>query len=203
MSARCRRAPLAWLVFLAAGLSIAQNKPHTDAQDDLLAGPVRSVMTIVRNYDVHWRQPNGPALVWPVFCRVCDYDPDGTRTKAGEMGQDGFAGENLTIDRDGKGKVIARHATDAITGELLLEEVVGSYGDTQRMHYIDGVLSSSESLQYDENGNVTEVLSRDAKGNLTCIRRGSSGSIRLPLLVLMRVGVVANTSDDEAGEAVH
>ena len=66
---------------------------------------------------------------------------------------------------DGQGKAIERRATDARAGELTRDEVLGPYGMTQQTIYHNGIVSSSRSFRYDENGHLSEILSRDANGD--------------------------------------
>ena len=137
---------------LMEGVSLAQKKPQTDAERDDLAGPVKSVATTVTQFHVQWQQLDGPTLAPPIFCHDCDYDPDGTRTRSGQVGDSGFLGENLQIRRGDKGNVIERRATDAVTGEVRSDELLGPYGITQRRYYDHGVISISQKFEYDENG---------------------------------------------------
>ena len=61
----------------------AQGQNPTDAQRDELAGPVKSVLTSTNYSHIQWGKPDGPSLVTPVWCRDCEYSPDGFRTKEG------------------------------------------------------------------------------------------------------------------------
>ena len=125
MSMRYRVMLLAALVLLFETCSVAQEKRQTDAQRDELEGPVKSVAATIILSRIQWEQPDGPTLVFPIICPDCEYDPDGAKTRAGVIGETGFFGENLHIDRDGQGKVIERRVTDGRTGELTRDEVLG------------------------------------------------------------------------------
>ena len=165
MSPRHRVMLVAAVVLLIQVRSVSQERRQTDAQQDDLAGPVKSVATMVVQSGVQWEQPDGPTLFFPVSCRDCEYDPDGAKTRAGTIGETSFFGENLQIDRDGKGKVIERRVIDATTGELTRDDVLGTHGITRQTAYNHGVVSSSQRFHYDEKGHLSEILSLDAKGN--------------------------------------
>src|SRR5579862_6527159 len=102
---------------LFAPLGIAQNRAQTEAQQDGLTGAVKSVSTVVNNGNVKWQQPNGPTLVIPAWCRECDYNSDGYRTKSGQVINGRFVGEKITLNRDGDGHVTDLLATNTITGD--------------------------------------------------------------------------------------
>ncbi len=89
---------------LFAPVVFAQNQPRTEAEQDGLIGAVKSVSTTVNNGNVKWQQPNGPTLVIPVWCRECDYNSDGYRTKSGQLINGKFVGEKIALNRDGNGK---------------------------------------------------------------------------------------------------
>jgi len=167
MRVRYGVALVAGLALMMENACLPQKTLQTEAEKDGFAGPVKAVSTVVTSFQVQWQQPDGPTLALPVFCHVCEYDPDGTRTRNGQTTDTGFTGENIQLTRDGKGKVIERRGIDAMTGELFREETLGPYGVTQEKNYNHGALSSSQIRHYDENGNLSEWLCFDAKGNLS------------------------------------
>src|SRR5579863_1999841 len=147
-----------------APLALAQKEMRTEAQQDGFAGRVKSVATIAEMTNVQWRQPDGPTLVFPVFCRDCEYSPDGYRTKSGQILQGKFRGENLTLQRDGAGHVTEIVGTNTATGEVSRDVMIGPFGKTQETFYQNGKVSGQNSIRYDANGRVIERLAMDAAG---------------------------------------
>jgi hypothetical protein len=73
------------LLSLTVSLCAQQQKALTDAQMDGFSGPVKSVVTSSARLPVEWQQPGGPSLVWLIPCRDCDYAPDGSKIRAGQV----------------------------------------------------------------------------------------------------------------------
>jgi hypothetical protein len=160
-------------------MGFGQNKPQTEAQQDGLAGAVKSVSTIVENTEVSWQQPSGPTLVIPAFCRDCEYTSDGYRTRSGQVVDGKFLGEKITLDRDGNGHVTDLVATNTATGESSRHEVRGQFGKTEQTVYEDGKVRVHQTFSYDGSGNLLETVSRDADGALmgrTLTTRFSDGA---------------------------
>src|ERR1700687_4813620 len=88
---------------LAAAIGTAQEEHLTDARQDGFLGPVKSGPTKVSNSRVSWQQPAGPSLVTPIWCRDCEYDPDGTKTVSGQISDGKVVGDNIALDRDPDG----------------------------------------------------------------------------------------------------
>ena len=72
-----------------------------------------------------WNQPGGPALIIPVWCHECEFDPNGNRTKFGQIFDGRFQGESIHLVVDGQGQVTERTVEDASTGETIRREVAG------------------------------------------------------------------------------
>lgn len=126
------------LLFLIGGFSLsalAQRQDLTDAQRVDLAGSVKSVSTETTRTDVVWSQPGGPALIIPVWCQECEFDPNGNRTKFGQMFDGRFQGEIVHLLFDGQGRVTERIAEDASSGETIRHEIVGPFGNMEESHY--------------------------------------------------------------------
>ena len=70
-----------------------------------------------------WNQPGGPALIIPVWCHECEFDPNGNRTKFGQIFDGRFQGESIHLVVDGQGQVTERTVEDASTGETIRREV--------------------------------------------------------------------------------
>ena len=152
------------LLFLIGGFSLsalAQRQDLTDAQRVDLAGSVKYVSTETTRTDVVWSQPGGPALIIPVWCQECEFDPNGNRTKFGQMFDGRFQGEIVHLLFDGQGRVTERIAEDASSGETIRHEIVGPFGNTEESRYKDGELQSRTVISYDEYGHKIDELTLD------------------------------------------
>ncbi len=152
----------AFFYLMVAGA--APHKERTDVQRDGFDGPVKSVLSTTFHHSIRWRQPDGVALVVPVSCPECEYDPDGARTRFGQTYADGFHGDSFLLSRDEHGNISERRVLDASTGVLKVHEIFGPLGLTEQTYYEEGKVSSSSKLRYDQSGMLTETSSFDAKG---------------------------------------
>ncbi len=130
-----------------------------------LAGPVKSVSTAATRTDVVWQQPGGPALIVPVLCYECAFDPDGNQTKSGRIFDGSFHGEIIRLVRDGKGHVTERVIEDASTGGMIRHELDGPFGKTEESSYLHGELQSRVVFNYDQYGHMIDRLTLDGAGN--------------------------------------
>lgn len=152
-------------LLLTIWVPFTQAQTKTDVQLDGLSGPVRSVSsTVTQAGDEKWQQPSGPTLVEPIYCRNCEYDPDGSKTMSGQMMDGKFYGELIQLVRDGGGGVTDRYAYSASTGELERHDVMGPYGKTKQIAYTAGKLRFRSTFAYDAYGNLTEWRSFNAAG---------------------------------------
>jgi len=150
--------------FLFTLATHAKELNRTDAQGDDLAGPVKSISSNVVRSSVRWQQPGGPTLLIPIWCRDCDYDRDGSRTKSGQVVEGKFVGQVIRAVRDGNGQVTDRLAFNASTGQIDRHEVIGPFGKTVEIDYIDGKVHWRQTYSYDQYGNMSEWLSFDGTG---------------------------------------
>jgi hypothetical protein len=150
-----------------APLGLAQGKNQTEAQQDGLAGRVKSVATIVERPNVDWQQPSGPTLLYPVVCHDCQYSADGYRTRSGEVVDGKFLGQNMTLQRDANGHVAEIVGTDAVSGDVFRRSLVGPFGKTRETFYRDGKVAVENILRYDAEGRMIETLSLDGAGSQT------------------------------------
>ena len=155
---------------LATASLVAQQKATTDAQMDGFSGPVKSVVTTIHLLGLNRRQPDGPALVWPIPCRDCEYAPDGSRMKEGVFQSGSFLGSFIFRERDGSNRVVRQRYVDANTGALQQEIAFGPFGRTEETWYADGKIREREHLWYDSNGHLSDVIDWDADGKES--RRG-------------------------------
>ena len=152
-------------VILIAPLGLAQKENQTQAQQVGFSGEVKSVATVAETSGVHWQQPSGPTLVIPVWCRDCEYSPDGYRTKSGQVMDGKFSGEKIALTRDGNGRVTGVEATDANSGDLVRQAAMGPFGRTDETFYQDGKVRGRNLFKYDVYGHVTDWVSLDGEGN--------------------------------------
>jgi hypothetical protein len=151
-------------LILFAPLGFAQNEDQTQAQQDGLAGAVKSVSTVVEMSGVPRQQLAGPTLVIPLWCRDCEYSPDGYRTRSGEVENGKFIGEVLNLNRDARGRVTDVLVSDPASGDLFRHEVLGPFGVTEQSFYEGGRLTTQNLLRYDRFGHLTDWISLDATG---------------------------------------
>ncbi len=151
-------------VVLVAFISSVQGQSKTDAQMDGLAGPVRSVSCAITTSGVKWQQPAGPTLVAPIWCKDCEYDPDGTKTKSGQLVEGNFFGEVIRLVRDASGHVTDRFSYSASTGDLQRHEVMGPFGHTEQTIYIGGKIYWRQTFSYDRYGRLMDWRTVDAAG---------------------------------------
>src|SRR5215469_3862085 len=152
---------------LLIGSSSGQDIARTDARSDGFNGPVKSVISTTFLHGIPWRQPAGVALIWPISCQECYYDPDGARVRSGQRHADGFQGNNILLSRDAQGHVSDRRMLDASTGDLKIHEVLGPFGLTEQTYYEKGKVSSSRTIHYDRSGHVSETSSFEGSGQQT------------------------------------
>ena len=120
------------LPLVLAAVVFAQQKQKTEAQMDGFTGPVRSVSTRVVMARVKWQQPAGPSLITPVFCRECEYTPDGYRASAGQITDNGeFVGEKVEFVRNGQGHVVERTFANAHESAMSRQERFGPHGQVE------------------------------------------------------------------------
>lgn len=149
---------LAWVVFAA-------ESKRTDAQEDGLFGPVRSVSTTVERRQVDLHEPDGATVPRPVSPGENEYDVAGNRTKRGEVVHGQFHGSAIEVIRDRDGKVMERVEVNN-NGEVLSREVMGRYGIAERMSYENGKQTGRWTRSYDANGHVAEFYAYDAEGTV-------------------------------------
>ncbi len=151
------------LIMIPALGAAAETAHKTQAQQDHFNGPVKSVSTQVEMTPVQWSQPSGPSLVMPVWCRDCQYDQDGIRTRAGELQPDGrFFGENVDIVRDGDGHVLERTRTSTMDGKTIERDKFGPFGPVEETYFAGDIVRSTKT--YDHLGNLAEWDCFDANG---------------------------------------
>lgn len=149
---------------LLVTLAHAQQRYRTNAQSDDLAGPVKSVSAQAERTSLRWQQPAGPTLVVPIWCMECTYDPDGSKTKSGQIFGGKVTGQIIRLVRDSNGQVSEKFEFDAATGQLGRYLLMGPFGKTEEITYIKGKLHWRQTYSYDQYGNMTDWLTFDSTG---------------------------------------
>ncbi len=169
--------------FLVVGVSwvvAAQEKAQSNAEVDGFKGPIKSVRSTVLPGEVVWGQPDGPTMVTPLWCRDCDYYPDGTRTASGQVVDCVFHGEVIRFVFDARGRVVERFGRDSSTGMLNHHDIVGPFGKTKETFYTNGKVFLEQTYSYDEYGHMKEMRSVDPTGErdaLLVIKTDKDGEI--------------------------
>ena len=125
---------------------------------------MKSVSTETTRTDVVWSQPGGPTLAIPIWCQECEFDPNGNRTKFGQMIDGRFQGEIVHLLFDGQAHVTEPIADDTSTGETIRRETVGPFGNTEESFYRNGELQSRALFSYDQYGHKIDELPLDGSG---------------------------------------
>lgn len=157
---------VALAVFLRPTGLLATDAKRSDAQNDSLTGPVRSVSTRQELQQVDWGQKDAKAGVIGVSCFECEYDREGNRIKSGGLVDGEFRGVVIRVLHDQTGKVTER-IEENYQGEVVRRDVLGPYGITEQVGYEKGKLISRSTWSYDANGHATEFYQYDQNGVVT------------------------------------
>jgi hypothetical protein len=150
------------ILFLPVSLSASEPK-YTDARNDGLLGPIRSVSTREERAQIEWHQPDGPTVALPASCQECEYDLEGNRIRTGQIIDGEFRGDVIRLLRDNTGKVIEK-IVENYKGEMYRREVIGPYGITEQAGFENGKQISRSLWFYDGNGHVSEYRNYDRDG---------------------------------------
>jgi len=161
-----RFSALSALFFVVALRALSAGTKSTDAARDGFKGAVKSVTTERQVVSPEPRQPDGPTVIYPAGCEVCDYDEDGNSVRRGQNREAGFVGETTRYVRDRDGN-IQQQIVENEKGELNITATVGQFGKTEEEFYQHGVLQSTNKYRYDEKGNLIEWLTYDRDGGQT------------------------------------
>jgi hypothetical protein len=160
------RIPVVTIFFFSVAFIpvLASIKKSTDAELDGFKGAVKSVSTERQIVSHTWpRQPDGPAIIYPAGCEVCEYDEEGNAVLRGQNWETGFVGEKIHYVRDEYGK-ISQQIVENEKGQPVSNVVMGSLGKIEEKFYQNGVLQSRNKYRRDESGNLIESVSYDAHG---------------------------------------
>jgi YD repeat-containing protein len=148
----------------AAGVLMApaQEAHKTEAQQDGLSGPVRSVSMHAEQSQLQlvgsetWAIQNVPS-------GVIEYDRDGNRIKDGQpLGLNGeFQGQTMQFVRDGNGRVIERTVSVMPSAEMIEHDAYGPFGLVRSVNSSNGKPTVLHTIGYDAHGNVLQDESLD------------------------------------------
>jgi hypothetical protein len=141
-------------LFPAVGVGASESK-HTDARDDGLFGPIRSVSTRQEKQPIDWRHKDDKIAGPGISCWECEYDIEGNRIKSGQNFDRESHGQAVRVVRDEKGTV-AEKIFENSNGEVNHRDVFGPHGIVEQVVYANGKPNSRSTWSYDANGRVTE-----------------------------------------------
>lgn len=169
-----------WLTMMfVATAGWASDEKKTDAQNNGLAGPVRTVSTQEGQTEFALDQKGWPVLVGIGDCNECEYDREGTLTRYGQMVEGEFRGDRYQIRRDERGNIVEQLKLGA-DGEIAARTVYGPYGVIEQSEYVGGVRGFHAEWSYDGNGHLRELVQydRDDKIQTRTLRQtDASGNI--------------------------
>lgn len=160
----------------------ASQHKNTDAENDGMNGPVKSVITTVEasapspHISMKWI-PGQKSVV--NLCPICMYDPKGNRILTGMQRGDGLHEESTQVVYDNTGDQRERIVTNE-KGELVQRMVIGPYGTTEFDLFQGGVLTVKNILAYEDGGLTRVDTITDGRGVQTgrsLQRRDVSGHI--------------------------
>lgn len=173
--------PVSSLFILLIALPLwATEQKRTDARNNGLVGPVRSVSTQEGQPLFSFDQRNFPVIIGPIACQECEFDRWGTMIKSGNKSEGEFRGETFRITRDEAGHVIEQVRIDA-QGQIVGKDRFGPYGVTEHTEFQEGKPSFRSVWEYDTNGHMLELVqSHGDEQNLTrTVRQSdSTGNIK-------------------------
>jgi hypothetical protein len=151
------------LPLLAAACALvapAQPTRKTEARQDGLSGPVRSVSIHAEQSQLklegleNWALQNVPT-------GYLEYNRDGFRTKVGPpLGPNGeFQGQTIQFVRDGNGRVLERTVSMVPSDDIIEHDMYGPFGLMQSTSFSGGKPTFLRANSYDAQGNVLEEVS--------------------------------------------
>ena len=165
---------------LVATAGWASDEKKTEAQNNGLVGPVRTVSTQEGEPKSALNQTGWPVLLGIGGCKECEYDRQGTLTRSGQMVEGEFRGDRYQNARDERGNIVeqVRLAAD---GEVGGRTLYGPYGINEQSEYVVGIRVFHAEWRYDSNGNLGELVQydRDDKIQTRTLRQtDASGNIK-------------------------
>jgi hypothetical protein len=152
------------LLAAACGLVAPAQQTHkTEAQQDGLSGPVKSVSMHAEQSQLKleglesWTIQNAQT-------GYIEYDRDGFRTKDGQpLGPNGeFQGQTIQFVRDGNGRVVERTVSVVPSDEIMEHDMYGPFGLEQSTSFSGGKPTFQRTNSYDAQGSVLEEVSMES-----------------------------------------
>ena len=154
------------LPLLAAGcvqIAPAQKTNQSEAQQDGLSGPVRSVSMHAEQTQLKLEGLESWALQ-KVPTGYIEYARDGFRMKDGQSsGPNGeFQGQAIQFIRDGNGHVVERTVSMVPPDEIIEHDAYGPFGLVQSTSFSYGKPTFQRTISYDAQGSVLEEVSMES-----------------------------------------
>lgn len=122
----------------------------TDAEGRGFAGPVKSVSTAIQTFMREPTQPDGPSIIYSLFCVNCEFDMNGN-----QVGSVTGSQRQRTI-RDAQERIVEQVGENE-DGQVTWRELhTYGPGTMQSEDYRDGKLFRRSESTYDGRGNVVE-----------------------------------------------
>ncbi len=134
---------------------IGSGKKWTQAANMGLAGPIKTVSATHQTFMPQPLQPDGPSVIYPLFCEECEFDRKGNQVRTGVLDDGHFRGGVEHEIRDELGRV-QEEVWENEKGEVTSRHVYtnGRFGKTQDDFYMNGKLFNTTTFSYDDRGNV-------------------------------------------------
>jgi hypothetical protein len=132
-----------------------------------LAGSIKSVSATHQTFMQQPVQPDGPTIVYPLFCEECEFDRDGNQVRSGLLDNGHFRGDLKREVRDDAGRV-QQEVWENEKGEVTSRHVYtnGPVGKVQDDFYLGERLFNTTTFRYDSRGNVIESNGYKPDGTL-------------------------------------
>lgn len=127
---------------------------------------MKSVSTAIEQVERHPDTSDHPVFIYPVWCRVCEYDEEGNCLKRGQIFEGSFVGDTTRYVRNEDGTIREKVLMNE-KGQPFQRITLGPFGKMDEEDYLEGVLQDRQTFHYDESGNLIEWLTFDANGNET------------------------------------
>jgi len=159
---RTMRFLLPLLTAAGALMAPAQQTHETEAQQDGLSGPVRTVSMHAERSQLQLVGLEAWAIQ-AVPTGLIEYDRDGNRTEDGQpLDPNGvFQGQTMQFVRDGNGRVIERTVSMVPPAVIIEHDTYGPFGLLQSVNFSNGKPAMLHTISYDAHGNVLQDESLD------------------------------------------
>ena len=155
---------IAVVLFLLTAVPLfgsAKKKNSTQAENIGFTGPIKSVSSTHQTFMPQPVQPDGPTVIYPLFCEECEFDREGNQVTIGMLVNGTFVGSHKGQVRDEQGRV-QEEVEENEKGDMTSRHVYtnGPSGKLQDDFYMNGKLFNTTTFRYDGRG---DVISSDVK----------------------------------------